>query len=103
MLFLFFLVPPIAEVIPATSSFAFGETREIECIAKGFPEPKINWLRANQIMIANEKVRVAGNKLSIFNMQQGDEGEYTCVATNPAGENRAVATLNFVGKFYLAS
>ena len=88
----------MAKVIPEKASFVLGDTVELECITDGFPEPKISWLRANQLMIANEKVRVSGTRLTLLNMQRGDEGQYECLASNPAGEDRFIASLYYIGR-----
>ena len=38
------------------------------------------------------------NFLAISAVQDGDQGVYTCVASNAAGEARASATLNIIGE-----
>lgn len=89
---------PLTTVIPETVSFAQGDKREIICTAKGFPEPEINWLRDRQRIIVNEKVQLIEGKLILLNMNRGDEGEYICLASNPAGDSTARVQLSYIGK-----
>lgn len=96
---IYIVVPPKAAIEPETASFVIGDLKELVCHSKGFPEPTINWLRRGQLMVPNENVRVSGNVLTLMNMQRGQEGQYECRASNPAGEYTDTAQLNYIGKY----
>ncbi|XP_062570988.1 hemicentin-1-like isoform X1 [Saccostrea cucullata] len=59
------------------------------CEAEGIPPPKVTWMRHHQIIppYGNPSVRIRdqGRQLLLTNAQLLDEGEYTCLITNPAG------------------
>ncbi|KAL4218919.1 Hemicentin-1 [Mactra antiquata] len=96
-------LPPKAAVIPEFSTFVIGETIELTCEAKGYPEPSIRWLRSGQRMVSNDNVLVSGRKLTLINMQRGQEGDYECRASNEAGQHTAVASLAYIEKPYITS
>uniref|UniRef100_H2YT93 Ig-like domain-containing protein n=1 Tax=Ciona savignyi TaxID=51511 RepID=H2YT93_CIOSA len=61
----------------------------LRCSAYGIPSPTIQWLKDGEPLdIDNENVMIqfGGRYLRIFNTYLSDEGAYTCIATNPAGE-----------------
>ena len=90
---------PIPIIEPSEASFVTGDTKELVCNAEGYPPPEITWTRAGQKMVANDKIRINGNRLILRDMQRGDAGLYTCVASNPAGVSQTVASLNYIGKY----
>jgi hypothetical protein len=61
----------------------------LNCDAAGIPPPKMVWMRRNQIIpsYGNPSVRIRdqGRQLLLTNAQLLDEGDYTCLVTNPAG------------------
>ncbi|KAM4696629.1 hemicentin-2 [Rhinophrynus dorsalis] len=54
----------------------------LECDVSGSPPPSVSWWRDGL------PLPVHGPKLEIDSISVNDEGVYTCVATNPAGEGR---------------
>ncbi|XP_021098568.1 hemicentin-1 [Heterocephalus glaber] len=93
-------VPPsvAGAEIPSDVSVLLGEDVELVCDAHGIPAPVIQWLRDGK-SIANEeteKIQVTanGNTLNIYGAHTSDMGKYTCVATNPAGEDDRIFNLN---------
>lgn len=61
----------------------------LSCDATGIPPPKVVWMRHHQVIpsYGNPSVRIRdqGRQLLLTNAQLLDEGEYTCLVTNPAG------------------
>ncbi|XP_005375138.1 PREDICTED: hemicentin-1 isoform X1 [Chinchilla lanigera] len=93
-------VPPsvAGAEIPSDVGVLLGENVELICNANGIPAPAIQWLR-NGKSITNgetEKIRVTanGSTLNIYGAHTSDMGKYTCVATNPAGEEDRIFNLN---------
>ncbi|XP_037392153.1 hemicentin-2 isoform X1 [Pygocentrus nattereri] len=86
------LVPPQIEGASTSLSFESGEhkvrineTLTLSCLAKGFPEPAIQWFKDGQVL---EVSPAAGHLLQIERVSLSDTGRYTCVASNSAGEDR---------------
>ena len=44
-----------------------------------------------------------GSTLNIYGALPSDMGKYTCVATNPAGEEDRIFNLNVYGKYEISS
>lgn len=63
-----------------------GIDLELTCSVQGLPTPKITWLRGN------EKVG-AGWKLKLGILKEQSSGNYTCLASNIAGEARKTTKL----------
>ncbi|XP_052788091.1 hemicentin-1-like [Mya arenaria] len=89
-------VAPTAKITPPSATFQHGETREFTCNGEGFPEPAINWLRDGRLMVTSERVRLRGNTLELRDLSRGEEGVYTCLAVNPAGEDSVEALLSYI-------
>ncbi|XP_073439014.1 hemicentin-1 [Dendrobates tinctorius] len=65
-----------------------GKPLLLECEARGHPFPLITWLREGVPVETSDNIRLLyhGRKLEITNTGEQDQGLYTCVATNVAGE-----------------
>ncbi|XP_072244443.1 hemicentin-1 [Leuresthes tenuis] len=83
-------VPP--QIERDSSSFPFANQEEkvrinasltLSCLAKGFPEPKVDWFKDGQLLTGK-----SGYFLHIKNAMLSHEGQYTCVVTNSAGEDK---------------
>ena len=75
--------------------YTAGTGVTIECEARGWPRPKITWLRDSKSIedinhnsqysvktIPKKDVRVIASQLIIFSIQKEESGIYTCKATN---------------------
>jgi hypothetical protein len=51
----------------------------------------------------NNYIKDGPGKVLIINIQKQHEGDYTCVATNVAGNSTSVVSVNVQGKVYLYS
>ncbi|TKS79048.1 Hemicentin-2 [Collichthys lucidus] len=91
------LVPP--QIEGDSTSLTFGGQEEkvringsltLSCLTKGFPEPKVHWFKDGQLLSGNVHVGVqeSGPVLHIENAMLSHEGQYTCVVTNSAGEDK---------------
>ncbi|KAL2091482.1 hypothetical protein ACEWY4_013745 [Coilia grayii] len=63
-----------------------GQALMLECIAAGYPTPKVEWIRVGQGLPDRAIVENHGKVLHIPNVQQEDEGQYKCKAKNGHGE-----------------
>ncbi|XP_011246353.1 hemicentin-1 isoform X3 [Mus musculus] len=97
---LFIQVPPsvAGAEVPSEVSVLLGENVELVCNADGIPTPHLQWLRDGKPIVngETERVRVTtdGSTLNIYRALTSDMGKYTCVATNPAGEEDRIFNLN---------
>uniref|UniRef100_H3D5H1 Myosin-binding protein C, fast-type n=1 Tax=Tetraodon nigroviridis TaxID=99883 RepID=H3D5H1_TETNG len=81
-----------------------GNKLRLDVEITGEPAPTVVWSKGDQPITNNEgRVRVETKKdLSCFiieGAQREDEGNYTIVVTNPAGEDKAVLFVKIVGKW----
>lgn len=63
-----------------------GEELLLECIAAGFPTPRVEWFKVGHGLPDRAIVENHGKVLKIPEVQQEDEGQYTCKAKNSHGE-----------------
>ncbi|XP_007935886.1 hemicentin-1 [Orycteropus afer afer] len=93
-------VPPsvAGAEMPGEVSVLLGENVELVCNANGIPTPIIQWLRDGKPITSGETKRMRvtpdGSTLNIYGALKTDMGKYTCVATNPAGEDDRIFNLN---------
>uniref|UniRef100_A0A8C1WUI1 Contactin 4 n=1 Tax=Cyprinus carpio TaxID=7962 RepID=A0A8C1WUI1_CYPCA len=67
-----------------------------ECKANGKPQPVYRWLKNGQPLVSQDRIRVAGGGLTIYNMNLMDSGMYQCLAENDNGVIYASAELKVV-------
>ncbi|XP_063876640.1 hemicentin-1-like isoform X2 [Scylla paramamosain] len=58
-----------------------GEEVILHCPAEGTPRPTITWLREEKILPSSESPQ----HLLLYDTQEEDSGDYTCLASNPVG------------------
>ncbi|XP_012591877.2 hemicentin-1 [Microcebus murinus] len=93
-------VPPsvAGAEIPSDVSVLLGENVELVCSANGIPTPLIQWLKDGKPITSDETERIRvtadGSTLNIYGAVTSNMGKYTCVATNPAGEEDRIFNLN---------
>lgn len=78
-----------------------GKSLTLECIAKGYPEPTIQWKRWGNRVTSYGSREVYSNGTLFFKMFTKDQtGDYQCVARNSDGESEVkTATVLSIGKF----
>ncbi|ROL50768.1 Neural cell adhesion molecule L1-like protein [Anabarilius grahami] len=63
------------------------EDLQLECIAEGFPTPKVEWVKIGFNKLPEKAVVESHGKLLTIEMvNEEDEGKYMCKAKNPHGE-----------------
>ncbi|KAL6098445.1 ncam1 [Pungitius sinensis] len=68
----------------------------LACDADGFPEPTVTWAHNNVVLQTDDKYTLSddGSELLIKSVKKVDEGDYTCIAKNKAGEKSEEVSLN---------
>ncbi|XP_043241090.1 roundabout homolog 2-like [Amphibalanus amphitrite] len=79
-------------VSPQDVQVAQTETARLRCDPpRGHPPPEVTWLRNGEPLdvTGSRRLRVDGTDLVVTDARHHDEGAYTCVARNRAGERRS--------------
>ncbi|XP_042161249.1 myosin binding protein Cb isoform X1 [Oncorhynchus tshawytscha] len=78
-------------------SVVAGYSTAISCAVRGYPKPKIRWLRNKIPLDENPRFLMQNNQgvltLNIRKPSQYDGGKFTCKAINPLGEDVVECTL----------
>ncbi|KAF6032030.1 HMCN1 [Bugula neritina] len=90
-----FIEKPFIRLEKDSMLVAKGDPAALVCSATGIPPPAITWYKNNrEINKGNAYVRVTSSgDLMLLGVQPEDAADYTCVARNKAGEDRAVIRL----------
>lgn len=70
-----------------------GSSLILKCISSGLPPPELTWTRGIEDLIDDDKYDISKQTLTINNVQFEDSDEYTCTATNQAGQDAATTEL----------
>ncbi|XP_034723841.1 neural cell adhesion molecule 1b isoform X5 [Etheostoma cragini] len=67
----------------------------LTCAVDGYPEPMVTWTRNGVVLEAGEKYNFNddGSEMTLMDVAKLDEGEYTCIAKNKAGESEQELSL----------
>ncbi|XP_044059764.1 neural cell adhesion molecule 1b isoform X20 [Siniperca chuatsi] len=67
----------------------------LTCAVDGYPEPMVTWTRNEAVLEAGEKYSFNedGSEMTLMDVTKLDEGEYTCIAKNKAGESEQELSL----------
>lgn len=88
---------PKIEVVKERINVDEGITLDIICRFSGYPVPKIRWLHESRPIMSRDRITIGTtekqSKLTIRQMQQGDFGNYTCVAENKVGSGNQTVEL----------
>ncbi|KAM4610533.1 cell adhesion molecule L1-like a isoform 2-T4 [Polymixia lowei] len=63
-----------------------GRELQLECIAEGFPTPKMEWLKMGEKLPERTNIKNYGKLLTIPAVEEKDAGKYMCKAKNSVGE-----------------
>ncbi|KAG7336471.1 hypothetical protein KOW79_001164 [Hemibagrus wyckioides] len=78
-------------------SVVMGYTTAISCSVKGFPKPKIIWMKNRMIIGDDPKYLMQNNQgvltLNIRKPSAFDGGKYSCMAVNELGQDEVACTL----------
>ncbi|XP_017283823.1 neural cell adhesion molecule 1b isoform X4 [Kryptolebias marmoratus] len=72
-----------------------GQPAMLTCAVDGYPEPMVTWTR-NGVKLEDEEkygFNDDGSEMTIMDVSKLDEGEYTCIAKNKAGESEKELSL----------
>ncbi|VDP65418.1 unnamed protein product [Echinostoma caproni] len=102
--FLHIHVLPQVSTTTEEITFKDGGSLVVTCLAEGVPQPKISWL-FNKVPITISGVDQSRitvheddleSRLIIQPANEKDAGQYTCVATNSAGNSTSTITASFI-------
>ncbi|KAM8933893.1 hemicentin-2 [Pelodytes ibericus] len=95
-------VPPsvVGPSEPRSLSVSVGGQLVLECRVEADPAPIIQWFRGDTALQDDGRVQILskGRYVQIHSLRGADSGDYTCIATNPAGK----ASLRFIVEMQLA-
>ncbi|NXM46017.1 LFN1L protein, partial [Gymnorhina tibicen] len=74
---------------------AAGRSASLKCKAVGDPDPYVRWIAPDGKLVANTSRTVSyeNGTLDILEAAPGDQGTFTCIASNAAGESTAPVEL----------
>ncbi|NXQ34941.1 LFN1L protein, partial [Alaudala cheleensis] len=77
-----------------------GRPASLKCKAVGDPEPYVRWIAPDGRLVANTSRTVSyrNGTLDILEASVGDQGTFTCIASNAAGESTAPVELRVVAE-----
>ncbi|XP_041652916.1 matrix-remodeling-associated protein 5 [Cheilinus undulatus] len=81
--------PKIRSKLPSVMTVKLGQSAQLSCQATGEPTPVIKWISpGSDAITSSEKFQVMDNgMLVVKRVTLADEGKYTCVARNAAGDD----------------
>ncbi|XP_026227938.1 neural cell adhesion molecule 1a isoform X7 [Anabas testudineus] len=91
------VLPTIRARQPEVNATAdIGSSALLACDADGFPEPSVTWAHNDIVLETGDKYSLNedGSELVIKDVKKVDEGDYTCIAKNKAGEKAEEVSLN---------
>lgn len=88
-----FPVPPSLTPSPSTVTITEGDSATLTCIVTGDPTPVLTWYRMGTLLTDETETT-----LILEEVEKEDEGDYECVASNLAGDDRAIITLVIYSK-----
>ncbi|KAF7491097.1 Protein turtle [Sarcoptes scabiei] len=68
---------------------SINEDISIPCMGSGEPLPTIEWRKAGQVLLLNDRISIDHESISIKRLQKIDHGKYECIISN------SIASLNF--------
>lgn len=79
-----------------------GEALVLKCKVGGYPPPKALWYK-DGVQLRNEAPyeltsgRAGDQKLTIPQSEEGDSGVYSCLASNPSGQDTTSCNVSVAG------
>ncbi|XP_023803042.1 leucine-rich repeat and fibronectin type III domain-containing protein 1-like protein [Cyanistes caeruleus] len=83
--------PPMITHRTPKLAAAVGQSASLKCKAVGDPDPYVRWIAPDGKLVANTSRTVSyqNGTLDILEATLGDQGTFTCIASNAAGESTA--------------
>ena len=82
------------------SSVIEGSTLYLDCVATGFPRPRVTWVRIRDGQVLQNRTNDEATSL-VRNFTKCDEGEYRCTAKNRLGSDNYILQVIVIGEFLL--
>lgn len=98
------LLPDPAESIPSildgfqSREVKAGQLVELPCIASGYPNPAIRWIKDGRPLPADSRWTKRITGLTISDLRVEDSGTYICEVTNTFGSAEVTGTLMVIGE-----
>lgn len=89
--------PVIKIKSPQPSSVIEGSTLHLNCVATGFPRPRVTWVRIRDGQVLQNRTNDEATSL-VRNFTKCDEGEYRCTAKNRLGSDNYTLQVIVIGK-----
>ncbi|KAG8172953.1 hypothetical protein JTE90_005602 [Oedothorax gibbosus] len=90
------VVPPKWSVIPKDQETVVGDDLSIECVADGYPTPRVTWkitdhdnFKTFNVDKKSPRIETTNGLIKISSVTKEDEGNYVCEASNDIGESIA--------------
>jgi len=106
-------VPPVNQTVSMSADLV---NTTFVCSATGYPRPNIHWMKDGFIIIDNNRYQVTSesmpedcpiiigcqtaSSLLIIDTKIYDSGQYTCIASNVAGNDTKMAGLTVNGIYF---
>lgn len=88
--------PVIKIKSPQPSSVIEGSTLHLNCVATGFPRPRMTWVRIRDGQVLQNRTNDEATSL-LRNFTKCDEGEYRCTAKNRLGSDNYTLQVIVIG------
>uniref|UniRef100_A0A673IBQ3 Hemicentin-1 n=1 Tax=Sinocyclocheilus rhinocerous TaxID=307959 RepID=A0A673IBQ3_9TELE len=88
------LVPPSIRAGPRGMKVQVGHDIDLPCVTQGVPEPSVSWLKDGSALLDGSQYKISAEALTLNQVGLMDEGVYTCVASNIAGQDEATIQLH---------
>ena len=100
-LFVFLSEKPVIKIkSQKPSSVIEGSTLYLNCVATGFPRPRVTWVRIRDGQVLQNRTNDEATSLG-RNFTKCDEGEYRCTAKNRLGSDNYTLQVIVIGEFLL--
>ena len=100
-LFVFLSEKPVIKIkSQKPSSVIEGSTLYLNCVATGFPRPRVTWVRIRDGQVLQNRTNDEATSL-VRNFTKCDEGEYRCTAKNRLGSDNYTLQVIVIGEFLL--
>lgn len=98
------LEPVTVDVRVVSPEYRTGSTLQLDCYARGFPEPRIHWTlgsssRGAPLQSDGNRYIFPNNTLFIQQLRREDSAEYRCVASNQYNEASSSVHITVEGEF----
>lgn len=93
-------MPPRILPGPRVIKVQVGHSIELPCVIQGVPHPSVSWKKDGTTLVADgAHYSLSRNgTLAVRQVALSDEGNYTCVASNVAGQDKASIQLQVQGE-----